>query len=251
MIAALAALLLAVIPPAPTHFVTDNAHALSAETQTRLETRLEAFQKQTGDQVIVWIGQTTGSESLEQFTVDAAQKWRVGKKGKDNGAALFLFMGDHKARIEVGYGLEGVLTDARSGQIIRDTIVPLMKKGDTDAAVEGGVNAMLSTIDPSFALPSPAASSDSSSDDTGAALATLAVFLIVVGGLIFATIVTIRRRGKPHGDWMDAWMFGTAAQVAGGGSSHWYGGGFGGGGGGGGFSGGGGSFGGGGASGGW
>lgn len=251
MIALVAALVLAVIPPAPTQYVTDNAHALSADTQARLETRLRDFDKKSGDQIIVWIGETTGDESLEQFTVDAAQKWRVGKKGKDNGAALFLFMRDRKVRIEVGYGLEGVLTDARSAQIIRDNVVPLMKKGETDSAVEAGVNEMISTVDPSFALPSPSASPQSSEDDgTAAAIAMLIVFIIVFGGLIFAAVVTIRRRGKPHGDWMDAWMFGTAAQAAGGGSSHWYGGGSGGGGFSG-FSGGGGGFGGGGASGGW
>ncbi|MDE2481375.1 MAG: TPM domain-containing protein [bacterium] len=249
MMALLTALLLTAIPPAPTQYVTDNAHALSSDTRSRLETQLEAFDQKTGDQVIVWIGETTGGEPLEQFTVDAAQEWRVGKKGKDNGAALFMFMRDHKVRIEVGYGLESVLTDARSSEIIRDTIVPHMKQGETDAAVEDGVDAMLATIDPAFVPPSHATTTaDSSSDDTAAAIVTLLIVLLVFGGLIFAAIVTIRRRGKPKGDWMDAWMFGSAAEVAGrGSSSHWSGGGFGGGG----FSGGGGGFGGGGASGGW
>lgn len=101
------------IPPAPTHYVTDSAHALSAGAAAALESELRDFETKTGDQVIVYIDQTTGDESLETWTVKAAQAWRVGKKGKDNGAALFVFMKDRKLRIEVGYGLEGTLMRKR------------------------------------------------------------------------------------------------------------------------------------------
>jgi uncharacterized protein len=242
----LLALLLGVIPPAPTAHVTDNAHALSSATQTKLETELGEFEKKTGDQIIVWIGQTTGGESLESFTVDAAEKWGIGRKGRDNGAVLFLFMRDRRVRIEVGYGLEPVLTDAKSANIISTIVTPRMRAGDVDGAVEGAVGAMLTTIDPTYAVPTAsAAPSDSDdSDDVWKVLAFLLVVLIFGGGFITAIVVTIVRRGKLHGDWLDQLMFVNQPGMGG----RFTGGGFGGGGG---FSGGGGGFGGGGASGGW
>ncbi|MHB8461761.1 MAG: TPM domain-containing protein [Vulcanimicrobiaceae bacterium] len=246
--------ILAVIPPAPTHYVTDNANVLSSATRQSLETELHDFDTKTHRQVIVWIGQSTDGQPLETWTVNAAEKWRVGKKGKDNGAVLFVFMRDHRVRIEVGYGLEGTLTDATSANIISDTITPAMRKGDTDAAITGGVDAMLTAIDPSFVSANkkaPAISSDtSSSDDTMGAIVFVLLALIIGGGLIVAVIVTIARHGKRHGDWLDAFMFVNPPGSGGGGG--FFGGGFGGGGGGGGgFSGGGGGFGGGGASGSW
>ena len=244
--------ILAVIPPTPTDYVTDNAQALSAATKDRLETELHDFDAKTGDQILVWIGQSTNGESLENFTVNAAQKWKAGRKGKDNGAVLFLFMRDRKVRIEVGYGLESVLTDAQSADIISKIVTPRMRDGDTDGAVTGAVDHMLTIVDPTFVLPSSEPTSGSSgdgsgSDDTMAAIVMVLIFVVVVGGLIFAAILTFVRRGKRHGDWLDSFMFvnppGSGGGFLGGG------GGFSGGGGG--FSGGGGGFGGGGASGGW
>ena len=242
--------MLAVIPPAPTHYVTDNAHALSATTQDRLEAELHDFDAKTGNQIVVWIGQSTDGEPLERFTADAAQKWKVGHKNKDDGAVLFLFMRDHKVRIEVGYGLESKLTDAESAHIISSIVTPRMRAGDADAAVSGAVDAMVSLVDPAYAVPSAEPTSeDAGSDDTTAALVMLGIFIVVVGGLIFAGVLTIVRKGKRHGDWLDQCMF--VNQPGSRSSGGFFFGGGGGGGGGGGFSGGGGGFGGGGASGGW
>ncbi len=185
------------IPPTPTHYVTDNANALSTESQQKLEGVLKSYEQSSGHQVIVYIDQTTGDVPLETYTIALAHKWRIGHKGLDDGAILFLFMKDHHVRIEVGYGLESTLTDADSSRIIRDDIVPQMKAGNTDAAVESGVAAMLATISPKYsndALPSPAPSS-------GAAGAAVAVTIaIVLFSLCFGTIVMLafatRRRGS-------------------------------------------------------
>jgi len=189
------------IPPTPTHYVTDNANALSADAREKIDGVLKAYEKSSGHQVIVYIDQTTGDVPLETYTVALAHKWRIGHKGLDDGAILFLFMGDHHVRIEVGYGLEGTLTDADSSRIIRDDIVPQMKAGNTDAAVGSGVAAMLATITPSYsndALPSPAPSSGSA-----AGSAIVVTMGIVLFSLCFATIVMLalvsRRRG---GHWV-------------------------------------------------
>jgi len=254
MIAALVFTIAAIaVPPTPTHYVTDTVNALSASTRDAVENELRAFDTKSGDQVIVWIGDTTGGTPLEDWTSHVGHVWGIGHKGKDNGAILFLFMKDHKVRIESGYGLEPTLTDAQSARIIRDTIVPDMRRGDVDAAVQDGVNGMLAVIDPTY-VPGTAAtpaSSSSSSDGGGDG----GIIALLVGGfillLIFSAFVTMVRRGKKHGDWLDLFLMSGAA----GSGSMWSSGGmFGGGGGGfggGGFSAGGGSFGGGGASGGW
>jgi uncharacterized protein len=227
-------------PPRPTEYVTDNANALSASTVTNLDNELKAYEDTTGHRVIVWIGQTTGDVPLEDFTIKAAETWKIGRPGKDDGAILFLFMKDRKARIEVGYGLEPVLTDAASFRIINDTIRPKMRANDPDGAVQDGVDQMLITITPSFkdkighAVAEPSGNSD---ELPGGTIGSIVLFILIFGLLIF---LARKRRGGAG-----MWILGSALGGGWGGSG---GGGFGGGLGGGGF---GGGFGGGGASGGW
>ncbi len=151
MIAALVLAAAIAIPPRPKDFVTDNAAALSSGAVSSVSSELKSYYDATGNTVFVWIGQSTGDQPLEEWTVDAATKWKIGSKGKDNGAVLFLFMKDRKIRIEVGYGLEGSLPDASASEIVRNTIAPKMRAGDVDGAVQSGVDAMLVTITPSYA----------------------------------------------------------------------------------------------------
>ncbi len=246
-------------PPAPTHFVTDTVGMLGSSTQDAIETELHEFESKTGDQVIVWIGESTGDTPLEEWTVDAAEKWKVGQKGKDNGAVLFIFRKDRKVRIEVGYGLEESLTDARAAAIIRDTIGPEMAAGTPDKAVRDGVDEMLRAIDTDHAPPAPPKPFNLFAAIGHAIGMTMLWFKYLVGGVIllfvvfyfvFGELVTLFRRGKPHGDWMDSYMDPIHQDIVAGEKSGE--GNYGGrGGSGGGFSGGGGGFGGGGASGGW
>src|SRR5207302_727433 len=134
------------IPASPTHWVTDQAAFLSPAERNRLDERLRSFESQTGHQVIVWIGTTTGDATLEDWCVRAFANWKVGRKGLDDGAALFVFAADRTVRIEVGYGLEERLTDARSSEIIRNTIVPKIRAGDRDDAIDAGVEQILGAL---------------------------------------------------------------------------------------------------------
>ena len=107
----IAALLLAAsvtIPPTPDHYVTDNADALSQSVRASIENELEAYEKATGHQIIVYIDRTTGDVPLETWTGDTAHAWKIGRRGHDDGAILFLFMRDHRIRIEVGNRKTGV-----------------------------------------------------------------------------------------------------------------------------------------------
>lgn len=176
------------IPPTPDHFVTDNAGALSSTTRGSLENELQSYQRATGHQIIVWIGQTTGDVPLETWTGDTAHKWRVGRKGHDDGAILFLFMQDHKIRIEVGYGLESSLTDAAASRIIQDDIRPRMRSGDVDGAVSSGVAAMLTTITPSYGAVSPPPGENAAPP---AALGGLALMLIIFAILALLAAIAI------------------------------------------------------------
>jgi uncharacterized protein len=232
-------------PPRPTQYVTDNAGALSTGTVANLDAELKHYEDATGHRVIVWIDQTTGDVPLEDWTVNAAHTWKIGSKARDDGAVLFLFMKDRRIRIEVGYGLEGSLTDADSSRIINGTIRPKMRAGDVDGAVQAGVDRMLLTITPSFKnkIGHEVASAPSGDDGLPAIIGTVVVFMVIFW-LIGLAARRQRRRGGGHGG---LWFL-AGALSSGGWGNGGSGGDFGGGLGSGGF---GGGFGGGGASGGW
>jgi uncharacterized protein len=222
------------IPPTPRQYVTDNANALSENARASLENELHAYESATGHQIVVWIGQTTGDVPLETWTGETADHWKIGRHGKDDGAVLFVFMRDHKMRIEVGYGLEGALSDADSFRIITQVIRPRLRANDVDGAISSGVAAILKTITPSYSGVSAPTQETQTQTMTGKDLWVL----VILGMIFFFAIIAMVSRGGRGGYLVTGGGFG--------------GGGFGGGGfGGGGFSAGGGGFGGGGASGGW
>jgi uncharacterized protein len=142
------------IPGPPAHFVTDTAGFLSSTTRDELDRRLEAFDKSSGHQVLLWIGRTTGETPIEDWGVRAFAAWRVGRKGLDDGIVLFIMADDRKVRIEVGYGMEDRIPDARAASIIRERIVPRLRQGDRDGAARAGIDAILTaTGGPAGAVP--------------------------------------------------------------------------------------------------
>jgi uncharacterized protein len=134
------------IPPAPTRWVTDTAGFLSPQTADSLDRRLQNYEQQTGHQVLVYIGQTTGDDPIEDWANRAFEKWKVGRKGIDDGLVLFIMAKDHRLRFEVGYGLEGQLPDALAGRVINEVIVPRIRDGDNDGAVIAGIDAVAGII---------------------------------------------------------------------------------------------------------
>ena len=247
------------IPPTPDHYVTDNAGALSSGTRASLENQLQAYERSTGHQLVVWIGETTGDVPLETWTGETADQWKIGRRGHDDGAVLFIFMQDRKVRIEVGYGLESKLTDADSDRIIQNEIRPRMRAGDVDAAVASGVAAMIVTISPSYKGVVPPSEPQQTSAEAGSIIVVVVLSLIilfvifiivmqVIGSIRYGYLVMREGSLAARRDMRRWWFWGGSGFVGGIGSSF---GGGGWGGGGGGFSAGGGGFGGGGASGGW
>jgi uncharacterized protein len=127
--------------------VTDLTGTLTAAQQSTLEEKLAAFEARKGAQIAVLILPTTEPEDIAQFGVRLLETWKVGRQGVDDGAVLIVAKEDRAVRIEVQYGLEGVLTDAASSRIINDTIVPMFKQGDYSGGISAGVDQMLKVVD--------------------------------------------------------------------------------------------------------
>jgi uncharacterized protein len=126
--------------------VHDDAHVLRQETIDQLETRLAQYEDSTSNQIAILIISSLGGESLEEYSIKVAEKWALGKKEKDNGVLLLIAVDDHKMRIEVGEGLEGVLTDAMSSRIIRNEMAPAFRRGDFDGGVTAAIDGMIKAI---------------------------------------------------------------------------------------------------------
>jgi uncharacterized protein len=127
--------------------VTDNAEILSPGTRSSLTERLKAHEDGTGNQIAVLTVPTLEGENIEDYAVKVFAAWKLGKKGKDNGILIMVVPKDRRMRIEVGYGLEGALPDARAGAIIRDVMTPRFKTGDYDGGVEAGVKAVIEVLE--------------------------------------------------------------------------------------------------------
>lgn len=263
---------LALAVPPLTGRVNDTAHLLSPETVTRLDERLAAFERSDSTQVVVLTIPSLKGESLEEYSIKVAQAWGIGQKGKDNGALLLVSKGDRKVRIEVGYGLEGRLTDALSGRIIDYAILPSFRSGNFDAGVTNGVSAIIEAVRGEYKAPAGGEKPSGHDDNAFFGLFILAMVLTALLSRLPAPVragifgVVLPGAGALFGLGLGLLvLLGLGGVVLGlvgpylfrsgrgGGGGGFYVGGGGGGfsGGGGGFSGGGGSFGGGGSSGGW
>jgi uncharacterized protein len=126
--------------------VHDDAHALRQETIDQLEKRLAHYEDSTSNQIAILIISSLDGESIEQYSIDVAEKWALGQKDKDNGVLLLIAVDDHKMRIEVGEGLEGVLTDAMSSRIIRNEMAPAFRRGDFDSGVTAAIDGIIKAI---------------------------------------------------------------------------------------------------------
>jgi uncharacterized protein len=132
----------------------DLTGTLSAEAGQSLNASLTAFEERKGSQVAVLIVPSTQPEAIEQYSIRVAEQWKLGRKKVDDGAILLVAKDDHALRIEVGYGLEGALTDITSKRIISDIITPHFRAGDFEGGIAAGVDAMQKVID-GEPLPAP------------------------------------------------------------------------------------------------
>jgi uncharacterized protein len=258
--------------PRLTGRVVDNADLLPAEHEIALTQRLEDLERTTSRQLVVATVPSLGGRSVEDYGFALGEAWKIGEANADNGAILLVAVADRRIRIEVGDGLEPILTDAMSSIIIRREIQPRFKAGDYPGGIDAGVNAILEQLRAPpeeaerRAVAAAAAERQarqqraSRGGGSGGTSILGVVFWIVILLFVIGSLARRGRRGRRYGtrhrrgDWGSSpvIIWGGGGGFGGGGGGGFGGfGGSGGGGGFGGFSGGGGSFGGGGASGSW
>ncbi len=268
-----------VVLPAFSDYVVDPAGALPVAARAQLIARLKDLEVRKGSQLAVLVLPSTAPEAIEQYSIRLARAWSPGRKGVNDGAILVVALNDHRVRLEVGRGLEGVIPDAYANRITDDIIVPRFRAGDVSGGIAAGVEATVRLID-GEPLPAPVKRRHAAGGEAPWVL--LLILAVFVGGLlraVFGRVAGSTLAGGVVGvaGWAligSLWLgliasgIGFLLSLAGGGGHQWRSGGFGGGGfggggfggggfggggfGGGGFGGGGGgSFGGGGASGNW
>jgi len=142
------------VPPL-TARVTDLTGTFTQTQRDALERRLAEFETRKGSQIAVLVLPTTQPETVEQYAIRVAEQWKLGRKGVDDGALLVVAMDDRALRIEVGYGLEGALSDLVANRIVEDIVVPHFKRADFVGGIEAGVDAMIRVVD-GEPLPAPA-----------------------------------------------------------------------------------------------
>ncbi len=219
------------VPPTPDHYFTDYAHVVPADRASEVDRRLAAIESSSGHQVIAVLFPSLGDEPLEDFTIRCAEKWKVGRKGLDDGIIFFAFLKDRRMRLEVGYGLEDKVPDAIASRLLTGTVRPYFAESD----YAGGVLALVGSLERIFRGEPPPPPRPRSRQRSGPPFGFIA---LIVMFMVFRALFG-RRRGRGLGSGLFWGGFGGLGGFGGGGF------------GGGGFSGGGGSFGGGGASGSW
>lgn len=127
--------------------VTDNAQILSPDTQRIITEALKAHEDKTGNQVAVLTIPSLEGEGIEEYALNVFNGWKLGQKGKDNGILLVVAPNERRMRIEVGYGLEGTMTDGKAGSIIRNVITPPFKQGDYNSGISEGVTSIISVLE--------------------------------------------------------------------------------------------------------
>ncbi len=132
------------VPPRPTQYFNDAAHVVDAGTAAEFNAQLAEFERQTSNQIVVAVyPKMQTDDALDDYCYRIFQAWGVGQKKLNNGAVLFVFVQDHKMRIQTGYGLEGALPDVTCVRILDDQMAPYFKRGDYSGGLRAGINAMI------------------------------------------------------------------------------------------------------------
>jgi uncharacterized protein len=174
------------VPPL-TGRVIDRTGTLTASQKAALEQTLQTFEARKGSQVAVLIVPSSAPETIEQYSMRVAEQWKLGRKNVDDGAILVVAKDDRALRIEVGYGLEGVLNDATSMRIISDIIVPRFQQGDFYGGITAGIDRILRVID-GEPLPEPKGKPSGSTGNFRQVVPILFILAFVVGSVLHAVL---------------------------------------------------------------
>lgn len=179
------------VPPLAAR-VTDLTGTLTAEQQAALEQKLAAFEARKGSQLAVLMVPTTLPEDIAQYSIRVVDQWKLGRgtvggKKVDDGALLLIAKDDHRMRIEVGYGLEGVLTDAMSNRIISETIAPSFREGNFYEGIDAGLGQMMKLIE-GEPLPPPEHAWQGGQRHTGGSILPALFFAVLAGSVLLRAV---------------------------------------------------------------
>jgi len=181
-------------PPKLQGYVNDDARMLTADQAQTLERLLAGFERETTHQLVVLTVPSLYGEDIEGFSMRVAEAWKIGKKGKDDGVIMIVAPSDRRVRIEVGYGLEGTLTDAKSSRIIREAMLPRFSSGDYYDGILAGVQAIRTVVSGESAVQRPSSIPES--------LLPLGLLALFIGAVL----------GMTH--WVIGVLFGSALGLA-------------------------------------
>ncbi|MEC4747103.1 YgcG family protein [Methylomicrobium sp. Wu6] len=168
--------------------VSDLTGTLTAIQTNTLENRLAAFEQEKGSQIAVLIIATTQPEDIAAYGIRVAEAWKIGRKKIDDGVIMIVAKNDRRLRLEVGYGLEGVIPDAVAKRIIAETITPYFKQGDFAAGIDAGVTQIMALIK-GEALPAPQESTEKAPSES-------TFLFLLAAGLIVGFILSLML-GRP------------------------------------------------------
>ena len=180
-------------PGMPTGFVNDYADLLNSEQKNNLEQKLSQFEKETSNEISVVTIQNMQGDTIENFAVKLFEEWGIGKKDKDNGILILVAKDERKMRIEVGYGLEGALTDAQSFWIIDQVMKPAFRNNDYYGGLNEATDKIMSSIKGEFQIPQQ---DSASTFDELAPAVILAVFFIIWLSLFFLRFLGVLSKSK-------------------------------------------------------
>jgi uncharacterized protein len=170
--------------------VVDQTGTLSSGDIASLNQTLKSLEARKGSQIAVLIVPTTEPETIEQYSIRVAEAWKIGRKKIDDGALLIVAKDDHHLRIEVGYGLEGSLTDVTAHRIIDEVITPKFKAGDFAGGISAGLDRMIKVIDGEpLPLPAPPHWQDSGTPDLSGLLNPFVLFGVFIAGAILRALL--------------------------------------------------------------
>ncbi|HZC25269.1 MAG TPA: YgcG family protein [Candidatus Binatia bacterium] len=201
------------VPPL-TGRITDQTATLTTQQMASLEQTLQSFEARKGSQLAVLIVSTTTPETIEQYALRVAERWKLGRKKIDDGAILVVAKNDRALRIEVGYGLEGALNDATSKRIISEIITPRFKEGDLYGGITAGVDQIIRVID-GEPLPEPSGKPAGNIANIQQYVPVIFILALVVGGVLRSVL------GRFPGSLVTggavavvAWLFAGAVSIA-------------------------------------
>jgi uncharacterized protein len=176
-------------PGEPQGHVNDYTNLLSTSEKENLENKLSAFKNKTSTELAIVIINSLGEDTIEGFAIQLFEDWGIGTKENDNGVLLLIALEEKKLRIEVGYGLEGALTDLQSGQIVRNTLTPAFKSGQYYQGIDTATNQIISAVKgEEFVIGNSSESNDGYPDFTRV--------IFIIGFILLQVLVTFFRKTK-------------------------------------------------------